>query len=427
MLRNFIAGSRNTRLTCLPLILLAILVGLLPIPGTTAARYALLTLLLLLILYRLLTRQQAWLLPRQWPYLAVWALACLYGVLSAAQPAYAWSEFKTEVIYGIVAFWLGAQLASVPRAGYAMSVGIVANWLSGLLISGLVVWTGIGWEQLEFTKGIGRTASLVSYWVVTMPLLFLTLAQRLVEGRSLSPQQAYIGWGIISMVAIWITLISNQRIGLPIVFGFGVLGGLWLHRTMLGRPLPRHSMLYGVLLGLALVAISFYLQIKFRFKNAETAWFYLVNDPRLVFWHDLLQQLVQTPWQGHGFGRETLKQVFPQLLHQDNLLWHPHNLVMSYFLYAGVFGLVALLGLFIVLPYQCYRQAQRALQEQTKLAATAWGVGICLLLGALLRNQVNDMWVRDNALLFWLLLGYVLGYAQIIRNRPSSNEVIATQ
>ena len=35
--------------------------------------------------------------------------------------------------------------------------------------------------------------------------------------------------------------------------------------------------------------------------------------------------------------------------------------------------------------------------------------GIALVLGVFLRNMVNDMFVRDQALLFWALNGMLLG------------------
>jgi hypothetical protein len=47
---------------------------------------------------------------------------------------------------------------------------------------------------------------------------------------------------------------------------------------------------------------------------------------------------------------------------------------------------------------------------------------LLVVTGVLLRNQVNDMFVRDNALLFWALNGLLLGAASSgrIGTRPGT-------
>lgn len=112
---------------------------------------------------------------------------------------------------------------------------------------------------------------------------------------------------------------------------------------------------------------------------------------------------------GAGFGREAMKRAYPDLVPQagpEALLWHPHNVFLTYGIAMGWPGMLVLLGLFLSLCREYWRHLHRP-QAFSRLAAIA---GIMLVIGVVTRNMTNDFFLRDGALMFWALNGALLGF-----------------
>ena len=71
----------------------------------------------------------------------------------------------------------------------------------------------------------------------------------------------------------------------------------------------------------------------------------------------------------------------------------------------GLPGMVAILLVFGAL----LREYLRFWRSGDRRLVMIGVCGIALVLGVFLRNMVNDMFVRDQALLFWALNGMLLG------------------
>jgi len=109
---------------------------------------------------------------------------------------------------------------------------------------------------------------------------------------------------------------------------------------------------------------------------------------------------------GAGFGRGVMNKAYPELIPSENtMLWHAHNLVLNYGLSMGVPGMLALLLVFAAL----LREYARFWQSDDQGLKMIGACGMVLVLGVFSRNMVNDMFVRDAALLFWALNGMLLG------------------
>jgi O-antigen ligase len=93
-------------------------------------------------------------------------------------------------------------------------------------------------------------------------------------------------------------------------------------------------------------------------------------------------------------------------------LWHAHNVFLNYGLEMGVPGMLALAWVFVSL----LREYWRLYAGQDRVASLLGVAGLTLLAGMLLRNQVNDMFVRDEAILFWALNGMLLGWGRRLRS-----------
>jgi O-antigen ligase len=146
----------------------------------------------------------------------------------------------------------------------------------------------------------------------------------------------------------------------------------------------------------------------------------LENDARPRVWKKVGEEILEHPWTGAGFGRAVMGKAYPDLLPADEseAFWHPHNLVLTYGISAGVPGMVAVLALFGSLAWRFWRLARRG-EPLARLAGLA---GTGMVAGVLARNMANDFFVRDEALLFWALAGMLFGYALRREASPGEDE-----
>lgn len=404
---------------------LGLFVFILPIPGTVALRLSLLVVLLGSTLW--LQKIGYW-QRRQWiglSYILPWVVACLLGVYWATQRGYALGELKTEVGYGLLAFWLGLQAIQHSYQRTALGMGIGINWMLNLIIAAYVIKRHGSWEILLVASKTGQTANMVSYWLMTLPILLWISILDYLSLASVQ-KQLWIKWGFILAATSTLIIVSNQRIGLPILLMFIFIGTVWVYFLQTGKVLAKKYWVGVLGITSGVLAIAIHIQIQLRWGSWETALTQVLHDPRLDFWRVLIQKLMEQPLHGFGFGRETMKMALLELVRFKDSLWHPHNLFIAYWLYAGLFGLIAILWLFVGFFVYCWRACRLALAHHNQAAATTAFAAGGLLLAVALRNLTNDMWVRDNSLLFWLLLGCLLGYLQkqtnITQPAPESHE-----
>jgi len=130
------------------------------------------------------------------------------------------------------------------------------------------------------------------------------------------------------------------------------------------------------------------------------------QDPRLELWPEIIERIEERPLLGYGFGRGGLRIELREEL-ADGLLWHAHNLFLDALLQAGIPGLVLLLLLLAATAREAWR-----LTRSGSDAATACGIALAAVLaGMLVRNMTDVLWVRQNALVYWGVVGTLLGLA----------------
>ena len=104
-----------------------------------------------------------------------------------------------------------------------------------------------------------------------------------------------------------------------------------------------------------------------------------------------------------------MKRAYPDLVPKtepQSLLWHPHNVLLTYGIGMGWPGVLALLGVFLSFSWEFRRHIARPGLD-CRLAAIA---GIMLVIGVVTRNMTNDFFLRDGALMFWALSGALMGF-----------------
>ena len=119
-----------------------------------------------------------------------------------------------------------------------------------------------------------------------------------------------------------------------------------------------------------------------------------------------MARIMEHPFIGAGFGRGVMNKAYRDIMPDSNKdLWHAHNFVLNYGVSMGIPGMLVILLLFGALGRQ-YLEFCRSPDRKLKLLGVC---GIALVLGVFARNMVNDLFLRDGALLFWALNGSFLG------------------
>jgi O-antigen ligase len=329
------------------------------------------------------------------PVLLFWGSTVLASLFYAVDPDYSLSEVKNELMYTMMVFigffvitseWRRIRWFLLALTAGAVVLCIAALWMRAQL--------GLWGESSAYP--FGGSAAFAGYLVAVAPmacLLFFLSDDKWLRRLSL----ALLG---LLLIAGYYCL---QRIIWPVLF-VQVVVALILCGTRFRFGIKRVA---GMLILVALATLlALQLTQATRFQAIAQPSTVMNKDGRLFFFPKVVARILETPWSGAGFGRRALSKAHPDLVPPDNLmLWHGHNVVLNYGLSMGLPGMVAILLVFGAL----LREYLRFWRSGDRRLVMIGVCGIALVLGVFLRNMVNDMFVRDQALLFWALNGMLLG------------------
>jgi O-antigen ligase len=127
----------------------------------------------------------------------------------------------------------------------------------------------------------------------------------------------------------------------------------------------------------------------------------------MALWRHSLREIAKHPFTGIGLGRHSFSLAYPEFraTHQP-LLWHAHNMFLDIGLQLGLQGLLALLAIMTVLVTTLWPRAALTSGDDVRIFGAAVAV---MVVGFCVRNLADDFFVKDSALLFWLLAGLALG------------------
>ena len=379
----------------------ALFLAILPFPGTVALRLLCLVACAAVAAYSWRLHEDRPAIPCKWA-LALWISLTAISVAYSAIPAYSLGEFKNEVGYTMLAF-LSFLLAArdgktVERLLVALAAGfaVIGVWAAGAWIANGFVWYDSG--------RYGGIAVFSTYIVTAAPALFW-----LAHAGS-HPWLRRAAWAL-SGLALALALMTLQRAIWPALLAEAAVVGIWRWNK---RPWHRGGLAMAAIGALAIGA-SFYATSVWRGDElgagVEES---LADDTRLAAWHGIVAKIAEHPWVGAGFGRGTMGRVYPELIPANTLISHPHNVFLNYGIGLGVPGMLALAALFL-----CFARSFWRLVSHEHLAI--YGVcGLALIVGVVTRNQFNDLFIRDQSLLYWALIGIFLGGATRAARRPGA-------
>jgi O-antigen ligase len=395
-------------LTLLPFMALLFV---LPFPGTVALRLLCLAgaLLVAIALWRRLVPPPV---PCK-PALAFWVFVALLSLAGAVDPGYSLGEIKNELLYAMVAFVAFFAITREENDLQLLSIALFAGavvmcaWILEARFR-LGVWQerggsfgtetfpgyaaalGIGQER----RGMYGTGAFPGYAAVLVPMLFLFGVwtpgrRRFMAAAALFAMLAVTGF--LSLQRIFEAVLALQ-ISLALIL-------LWRKRVIRwSRPT-----VLGGLIGIIVVTGGIFAAVQHERLNRKNV-APIAEDVRIAQWSKVLDRIAQNPVSGSGFGQEIMKKAHRDLIPNASM-WHAHNVFLNYGLEMGLPGILAIGWVFFSLLKEYWRFYNSA-DEKLRLLGVA---GLMLVLGVVLRNQVNDMFIRDAAILFWAINGALLG------------------
>lgn len=377
----------------------AVFLFILPFPGTVALRLAALAAGLAVC---------AWIWHREgFPQvparnaLLFWAACALVSLASAVNADYSLGEIKNEIGYAMAAY-LGFLTLTRSRKDAAFWVSVLL--LGNLTLALLALREHFSYASLYWNEGglAGGSGGYSSYLLTLLPVL-------LWAGFVLEFRHRRVLVSGLAALQLVIAVLAGQR-AFWVVFALQALCALYLLRLRGFAPISARRT---QAIGAAAVLISILAVAGATLNRAAVP---LSDDPRTTTWTAVSERIMQHPLVGKGFGRQTMKNAYPELVSQKYpLFWHPHNVFLNYGIAMGIPGMIALALVFVGLLRK-FVDLSRAADRATAMAGIC---GVLLIVGVVARNFSNDFFQRDLALLFWAICGMLLGYAQRVEGANS--------
>lgn len=375
----------------------ALFLAILPYSHTITMRLSMLffTMVLAVIVYR---RQRS---EIHFPCLRIyllWAAVAFLSLWGAVEFSYSLNEIKAEIGYGLIAFLGFIVLTRTQQNFVVLAKVLLLSVIVACLWAIASYWHYDKWMTDVYFGGVGDFSTLV---VTCLPLFVLLAYLSFKKERTVS----HLYWIIAVAVVLYAVLLTdNMMVWLALsaqvfVFLLLVRKGRWKFKLFLI-----------LLVGIVFVS-AFYAAGKSKgsvngISSAEFHSMYL-NDPRPKNWAMVIEKIENSPWQGKGFGRNTLGNAYPEFRKLE-LFRHSHNILLDAVIQMGMQGGLVLAAMFVCLIWYFYRLRDVQDSLLTVLAAA----GVALVIGVLLKNMTDNFFHRHLALMFWAEMGMLIGLAQ---------------
>ena len=333
-------------------------------------------------------------LPQIWIPFALWAAWAALSLAWSVEPERSLKEWRNEVFYAGAVLWVCFVAA---QAREAAKILLPVMGVAALAVCAAAFHAASrGWVSYQhgWHGGPGNHSSAL---LMLMPCALATGWYATRIGRQWI---VLLCAGIAALVLMSAYTTLSRTLWLGFAVQLVVLGGLLLLRSRQAAAGRIAMIAVALLLGASTLVLSIQadresIGMVHRFEQ----------DPRLALWPEVLQRVGERPLTGYGFGRGILRGPLQQQLGTlDGQLWHAHNLFLDALLQLGLPGLLLLLVLFGAILREGWRLARKA-----DPAPAACGMAlIAVVAGVVVRNATDTLLVRQNALLFWGVVGVLL-------------------
>ncbi len=391
------------------LVIAGLFLFVLPMPHTVTLRQLALALAVILTVWLLRRPFLFRSIPLKWP-IAIWIGAALLSVVWAVDPAYSLREIKNEILYTLLAFFV-FYMQTQGRTEWHWWLGWVSAAAVVAALAAILAWrAGNPYDPgAHFYGGVG---SYTTFVVTIFPFLVLPLVE-----PSYSRMARFL-WGLLPLALfIGVYLTSNRIFWVALGGSSLVLFTLIARRESDRRRYKLALAAIVVLVGLAVVTFVNVVSQRVHVAGGvgEALERNAAIDTRPRLWSYALERVQERPWTGYGFGLRSFNYAYPEMTTVSAAYWHTHNIVLDYGFQMGIPGLVA----FVVLFGGIVLALWRLYMDPDRRVMLLGVVGLAMVTSVLIKNMTDLFFTRENSLLFWSLLGMVLGYARYIReNNP---------
>jgi len=377
-------------------------------PHSVALRLAVLALGLALVAFELARAKLAGrpagvqALPPLLVPILLWAAWAALSILWSAEPDRSQKEFKNEVVYVFLGYWLCWVAAQAPgaRRAFGTVLGAGAVLACALGLYGYVMPAGHP-SLLRLASGPGDQSSAL---LTLMPCALVAIWLSREEHAPRALHRALWALPPLFLAAAYATL--NRTVWLGFAVELVVMAALLLPRPEFDpiRRLARTKVLTA-LTAVALVGGVALVMVQVQRDRVELSpGAAVAKDPRFEIWASAMDTIQDHPVTGLGFGRGIDRRSLTEELGNPQF-WHAHNLILETAVEAGLPGAALLLLLICATAYRGWRLARN-----TDAPAAAYGTAlVALVAGMFLRNMTDTLLVRQNALLFWGVAALLLG------------------
>jgi O-antigen ligase len=340
--------------------------------------------------------------PPLWIPFALWGAWAGLSYFWSVEPARTAKEFTNEIVYTGFAFWM-CWCAAQAKGAARIIVPVVALAAVGACASAIYYYFGKGIAAYPYGPygGAGNHSSAI---VTLMPCV---VAAGWIGWRN---RAAWIGGTCLALGALFILsgyTTLNRIIWTVIAVQLILLGTLLIRRIQKhrGLSLRRPACLAIGVVALAIVAAGATMMLRIQTERAEAnVAMPFADDPRLALWPEVIERIRERPLLGYGFGRGMLRAALRKEL-DDGSLWHSHNLMLDAALQSGLIGATLLVALLYLTVHRGWRMSH----SEDAFAAACGAALVAIVVGMFLRNMTDYLWVRQNALLYWGIVGGLLG------------------
>jgi O-antigen ligase len=382
---------------------------------TVALRLSLLFAGIALLVFEEIRGTPAWSIARRGVPLAIpfalWGAWALLSYFWSLEPSRTLKEAKNEIGYAMLAFWLCYATAWEARARRIFPPVMA---LAALAVCAIAAAEFYLLRFVDYMAGLhGGPGSLSSALLTLMPcaVMFAWIARR----QAMPAWVQLIAWALPVVFIIAAHTTMNRTVWLGLGAQLAILAGfvlLWNRSAMSPRTA---AVVIASTLALAIGASVMLFQVQRERERAGLV--AAAGDPRLELWPAVAEKIRERPLAGHGFGRGMFRNEMRGMFHQGEL-WHSHNLFLDTMLQTGVVGLTLLL----LLIGETLRYGWRLIRSQEAIAAACGAALIAVVAGMLVRNTTDVLWVRQNALLYWGVVGVLLawGHSAQVKQVPAA-------
>jgi O-antigen ligase len=343
-------------------------------------------------------------LPPIWLPFLLWGGWALLSLIWSLEPERTLKEWRNEVFYTGAALWICYVGAQATRA---VRIFLIVAGLAAALACGLALRDFMS-EWRQYLEGWhGGPGDHSSALLTLLPCVLLTGWYAFHAGWRF--ELRLLPWALLVLLLVSAYATLNRAIWIALIVQLVLIQLLLTYRErrqVASGGAPRANFLPALKL-LAIVAVGLTMIFHVHAKRTAMADVPpLAGDARWEVWTKVAQRVAERPLTGHGFGRGIRAQSIRDQLGGDGNLWHAHNLPLDTALQTGVPGLALLLAVLGATLLYGWRFA-RSLEPATAACGIAL---IGVVAGMLARNMTDTLLVRQNALLYWSVIGVLLAW-----------------